>query len=83
MTVERTDERTVEVETCAVYTGDLPEIEDTSPKCETVAVVTIPESACEEANGEAVHERTPGLGPIPPDDPFFDRGKYLGCVLSD
>jgi hypothetical protein len=65
------------VETCAIYTGDMPGIEDTSPNCKNILVKEISLSACEDGNGKPIFDKTPGLGPFSGDR--MPRSKYLGC----
>lgn len=70
--------RTDIVETCATYNGDLPQLEDTDPKCKSVRVKRFPKFICEIIRGEPVYDETPGLGPFMVYD-SYDSSKYEGC----
>ena len=69
---------TKRVETCATYNGDMPQLEDTSPKCREVSVEIISESRCEQLGGTPVYDKTPGDGPWAVYEKYPDS-KYLGC----
>ncbi len=71
-----------EVQTCYMYHGDLPWIEDTKPKCHKIRVIKISNNWCKILKGKSVYDKDWGLGPDKgPDAPPYPNSKYQGCSL--
>ncbi len=71
-----------EVETCYMYHGDLPWIEDTEPECYKVRVTRIPNDWCKLLKRKSVYDKDWGLGPLKGSDaPPYPNSRYQGCNL--